>query len=415
MSEIKRLTANQINEYVRIVGDAYPGYKIASEEDRRRTSERLQKRLKEDPTVAFYGLFRGGKLLGGMRLHDFTMTYVSQEVPVGGVGLVAVDLAHKKERVAKDLMTFFLEHYRKRGASLAVLYPFRPDFYKRMGFGYGTKINQYRVKPAHLPRGESKKHVRLLGKEDQEALLACSRRVMERTHGMFTKTEFEARMMLEAPSLRVVGCVKDGKVPGYLAFLFKPGKQVLQNPMEIVEWVYETPEALSELMTFLSSQADQVHEIIYNTQDENFHFLPLDPRNGTENLITSDSHETNTSGIGLMYRALHVPGLFKTLGEHSFGGQTCKLKVTLRDSFLKGNTGSTTVHFIQGKPAVRPRGDHEVEIRMDVAEFSSLLMGVIPFKRLLNYGLAEISKPRYADTVNRLFLTETKPICLTDF
>jgi hypothetical protein len=255
----------------------------------------------------------------------------------------------------------------------------------------------------------------LLGKEDKEALLACSRRVMERTHGMFAKTEFEARMMLEAPSLRVAGFVKDGKVLGYLAFLFKPGKQVLQNPMEIVEWVYETPEALSELMTFLSSQADQVHEIIYNTQDENFHFLPLDPRNGTENLITSDSHETNASGIGLMYRALHVPGLFNTLREHRFGGQTCKLKVTLRDSFLKKDKGSTTVHFIQGKPAVRPRGGHEVEIRMDVAEFSSLLMGVVPFKTLLAYGLAEITKPRYADTVNRLFLTETKPICLTDF
>jgi hypothetical protein len=101
--------------------------------------------------------------------------------------------------------------------------------------------------------------------------------------------------------------------------------------------------------------------------------------------------------------------------SHSFGNQTCKLKVTLRDSFLKEKKGSIIVHFIQGKPAVRPRGDHEVEIRMDVAEFSSLLMGVVPFKALLAYGLAEISKERYAETLNRLFLTEVKPICLTDF
>jgi predicted acetyltransferase len=156
-------------------------------------------------------------------------------------------------------------------------------------------------------------------------------------------------------------------------------------------------------------------EIIFNTQDENFHFLPLDPRNGTGNLITPDSHETNVSGIGLMYRVIHVPILFKALKDHSFGGQTCRLKVTLRDSFLKENEGSTVIHFLDGKPEVRPCDEYDVEIRMDVAEFSSLLMGVIPFMKLLAYRLAEISKPQYADIINRLFLAEARPVCLTDF
>jgi predicted acetyltransferase len=92
-----------------------------------------------------------------------------------------------------------------------------------------------------------------------------------------------------------------------------------------------------------------------------------------------------------------------------------ELKITLKDSFLRENEGSTIVHFQDGKPTVKPRGEHEVEIRMDVADFSSLLMGVIPFQSLLAYGLAGISKEKYTTTVNRLFLTEAKPVCLSEF
>lgn len=415
MSEVKKLTERHLDGLIRILANAYPGFKVVTEEDHKRLEERLWKRMKEDPTTAFYGSLRKKELQGVLRLHDFLMTFASTKIPVGGVGLVGVDLLHKKEKVAKEMMLFYLRHYRRRGYPLAALHPFRPDFYKRMGFGYGTKMNQYRIRPGDLPRGKTKAHVHFLGKDDQKAAQACFQRVAGKTHGMFERTDFEGRMMFESPSLRLVGCVRDGRILGYVAFTFKPGKNVLVNPMEIAEWVYETPEALAELLTFLHTQADQVHEIIFNSQDEDFHFLPLDPRNGTENLMTSGSHETNVAGVGIMYRVLHIPRTFQALGEHDFGGQSCKLKITLKDSFLRENEGSTIVHFWDGKPTVKPRGEHEAEIRMDVAEFSSLLMRVIPFKSLLAYGLAGISKEKYAEVINRLFLTEAKPICLTDF
>lgn len=37
-------------------------------------------------------------------------------------------------------MFFYLRHYRERGTPLTALYPFRPDFYRSMGFGFGTKV-----------------------------------------------------------------------------------------------------------------------------------------------------------------------------------------------------------------------------------------------------------------------------------
>lgn len=41
---------------------------------------------------------------------------------------------------------------RDEGLALSALYPFRPDFYGRMGYGYGTKKAEYQLRPEAFPR-----------------------------------------------------------------------------------------------------------------------------------------------------------------------------------------------------------------------------------------------------------------------
>ena len=127
MSEIRLLSAGDFDALAHIWSTAYPGAKIVSDEDRARFRDRALKLHEEDPTSSFYGLFRDGDLLGIMCFHDFLMNFLGAQVAAGGVGQVAVDLLHKKEHVAKEMMGFYLRHYRERGVPLAVLYPFRPD------------------------------------------------------------------------------------------------------------------------------------------------------------------------------------------------------------------------------------------------------------------------------------------------
>jgi len=49
------------------------------------------------------------------------------------------------------LVEFYLDDGMENGASLALLYPFLPDFYKKMGFGYSTRGDQYKLKPETFP------------------------------------------------------------------------------------------------------------------------------------------------------------------------------------------------------------------------------------------------------------------------
>lgn len=414
MSVIQRLPESDFDLFIAIVANAYPGFKIVTEEDRQKVKQRLLKVHNQDPTTGFYGLYREGQLLGGMRWHDFTMQLFSTRVKAGGVGLVAVDLAHKKEKVARDMIARFLRHYRENGATMALLYPFRPDFYKQMGFGYGAKLSQYRVKPASLPRGASRAGVGFLTPDDKQALLACYNRYMAKTHGMIEKSAFELDGMFDRAENRIVGYKEGDRVSGYIVFTFQPvTPEAWVNDILVKELIYETREALAGLLTFLHTQADQVNQIIFDLLDDYFHHLLLDPRNGSGNTIAPVYHESNVQGVGLMYRALDTPGLFEALAGHNFGGQSCKLKLSVADSFLAENDGGAVVHFKDG--AARLAEDYEVEIRLDVSDFSSLVMGVVSFKSLYRYNLADISEPRYLDTVNRIFWAEEKPVCTTQF
>jgi predicted acetyltransferase len=338
-------------------------------------------------------------------------------VASGGVGYVAVDLLHKKQAVAKELLSFFVRRCREHDQPLALLYPFRPDFYKKMGFGYGTKISQYRVQPASLPRSAGKAHVRRLAPDDAPLLAACYSRFCAARHGLIARAEADAQASFGNLENRLVGYANNRRIEGYLSFSFKSNRDdsFLRNDIVVRELVYEHAEALAELLAFLHTQADQIDQIFFNLHDDSFHHLLFDPRNGSNNPIATLYQESNTQGVGLMYRVVDTRALFQRLADHDFGGQTCKLKISIDDSFLPENSGDLVVHFESGHATVQEDGDYDLAIQLDVAEFSSLLMGVVSFAALQRYSLATISDAGGIGTVSRLFHAEEKPICMTLF
>mgnify|MGYP006277368827 CR=1 FL=1 len=417
MTDIRVLTAKELDAFTRIAANAYPRFGWYDPDRRASLLQRLRAMHEDDPSVRFVGLFRDGRLLGGMRLHDFSMNFFGAMMPVGGVGMVAVDLLHKKQHVGKELLEYFLRTCRAQNAPLALLYPFRPDFYRKMGFGYGPKKSRYRVHPDALLRGDHPVHLRYLSKDDVPALLACYQHYAQQTHGMIARTERDFERLLGKSEIRVIGYEADGVIQGYMAFTFAStcDENFLRNDLHVAELLYESRESLAELLTFLAIQRDQVERIIIETLDDDFHFLLDDPRNDDPALINSVYHPTNVQGVGLMYRVLDVSALFTALRHHNFGGQTCRLRITLEDTFLPENAGSTLVAFGAGHATVIDTADADVDIHLNVADFSSLVVGAVDFKRLHTYGRAQISDVEYLETIQRLFAAARPPICMTGF
>ena len=415
-SQIKKIPLTDTDAFIDIVANAYPGFRIISPGEKKKTRRSFVKLLR-DPTIDHYGLYRHGKLVGGMRTYDFTMNFFSMKPLVGGVGLVAVDLLHKKEKVCKELISFFIDLYKKKDTPIVALYPFRPDFYRKMGFGYGTKVNLYKIKPGDLPRGTSKKHIRFLDRGDRKEFRQCCYQYFLKHHGMLDIKKHEIDYFFERPEAKTIVYERKNTILGYLSFVFEKaaGDNMLRNNIVLRELVYEKRDVLLELLAFLQSQLDQIDQIVFPTQDEFFHFLPLDPRDGSENLIPIIGHQTNTQGIGIMYRVINTRGIFELLKDHNFGNQDCRLRLFIKDSFLKKNEGQLIVHFKGGKPFLKRHADFDVEVHIDVADFSSLLMGSVNYHSLFEYGLSDISDERHVDTVAKVFGVEQKPICHTIF
>ena len=416
MEEIRPVTIEEVSEVVRITAMAYPGSNLLASENAQRFSERVRDTLENDPNVSFHGCYRNDQLIGIMKWHDLSMNVHGTQMLTGGIGMVAVDLLHKKEKVAKTMLEGFLGSYRERGVSLVSLYPFRVDFYKQMGFGVGTKINQYRIKPSSLPFS-SKDKIIYLGMENREEMLACYHRIVRQTHGMIRKTDQELKKFLEQPEQVIVGYKNEGRLGGYLAFQFQRAYEEnrIFNDLVVKEFLYESREALGQLLSFLHSQADQIQRIVLTTADEDFHVLLSDPGNGTDNLLPSVYHESNVSGVGLMYRVIDVPGFFSKLTQPSFGPEQVMLRLSIRDSFLPENAGSWLIRFSEGRPQLVEDGEADVSVAMDISDFSSLVMGAVSFRKLYSYGLVDIDVVEAVPKLDRLFFVSEKPRSTTPF
>ena len=417
---IRRVQPNEIADLVDVLANAYPGWEMSTAAERDRVAAAIL-RAQEGPLERrYYGAFRGDRLVGGMRLLDFRMNLRGPMVDAGGVGVVAVDLLHKKEHVAKELMLGFLAHYRQRSVPITLLYAFRTDFYQQMGFGLGPQAYRYKLPALSFPKGPSKSHiVRLTGTEtDKSQMMAHYQQHVAHTHGLIEKTDAEVDTLFASPSRLVYGYRDEEGLQGYLVGSFEPEDPAnkLSNNLHVTELFYASPAVLAEFFTFLNSQADQVQYVIFDTYDRDFYHLFGDARNDARSTIYSVFQETNQAATGLMYRVIDTRKLFWDLRDYNFQDMSMTVRLAIADSFLAENDKPLVVRFDRGQVvSVADDGPCDVEIGMDIAHFSSLIMGTISFRKLVSYGLAHISQASYIEAVHQLFYTEASPVCTTPF
>jgi predicted acetyltransferase len=286
-----------------------------------------------------------------------------------------------------------------------------------MGYGLGNKMNQYMFQPKALPR-KIKGNISYLSISDIKSISACFNRYATSTHGMILREEDNSAFKQMLVGMKVIGYWENGKLIGYLAFRMKrvEGGSWLQHNIHIVEFIYESPKALLGLLTFLATQQDQIHRILYNTHDHYFHHLLEEPRSrGNENIFHI-FQESNIQGVGIMYRVINTSKFYSLLSDYNFGDQTIKIKLAIIDTFLPENDKKLVVHFQKGKPKlISTKEEYDVEISIDIARFSSLIMGAISFKRLYVYDLIQITDKKYIGLLDKLFSTEEPPFTIEPF
>jgi len=415
MREIKKLGIEDIDAYHKITVNAYPQGKDLSPEGIETYKEDIATMLREEEAIHFYGLFEGDELFGVMRIFDFHTNLFGKMEIVTGLGFLSVDMGHKKQKIARDLIKFFEEDSLERGYPVGTLLPFRPDFYKSMGYGYGTKYNQYVLRCKQFPKLEDKSQVRILDKEEMPKLVEFQRTLTEKTHGMAYKTKGEIQDFLEDEELRIAATDEAGELKGYMLFEFTPGPSgnYFDNDLVVRELAYETPRALRELLGFLHEQADQVSRVFMHTADPDFHYLLDNPTRVDGSYVDFGNLEANHQFIGPMYKLFDFEKALKKFSHRNYHGVNLKIKLEIYDEF-KDKVDEIVLSFLEGALSLDDK-DYDVVAKLKLADLSSLYMGAVSAYSLYRLGRMKVDKVEYLDRINQAFMVPQMPVFNTDF
>jgi predicted N-acetyltransferase YhbS len=401
-------------EIARLMVDAYPVMGVTTAEGFERTSQRFEAMAHERST-AWAVATRHGALVGAMRLYDFVMNVRGSDALTGGLGILAVSLAHKRQGVARAMIAWFLKSYHSRNAALAVLHPFRPDFYRKLGFGYGTPVQRFRFAPASLRVNGARGTVRLMEASDDDALFACSERVRLRTNGLIMKHRDSSRRALADEALRWAGVVDEGgTLRGYMQTSVTIGEHPNTNELVVRDLQAEDGHYRAALLGYLRAQQDQFARITIETQDAEFYLAADDARDGTNvSVAPPAAHRVADTGLGIMYRIVNVERAFSHLPASE---QTFKLRVEINDPFVPTTEGVYTFVFRHDRPPVAdPQAVPNAALCIGIAELSSLVVGSLRLRDVVRHGLATVEPATAIDAVAALLDAPQPPVCTTRF
>jgi predicted acetyltransferase len=399
----------------RLFADAYPIMGIKTADELARTAERMQHNA-SDPGTAYVVGVRGGEPVGVMRLYDYVMNARGNDVLTGGVGSVAVSLAHKRQGIARALLAWYLDHYSARSAPFAILWPFRTDFYRAIGFGYGTPAHRYRFAPATLRDDGARGTVRFLDQRDTDALIACYERVRARTHGLIVKHRLATERLLSDAAVRYAGVEDGGVLRGFMQTSAAAGGERLRNADELTvrDLTYEDDAALAALLGYLRAQRDQFARVVVESQDDALYLASSDPRDGSDLAVAPPAaHRVAETGLGVMYRILDLPAAIATLPATA----PFTLRIDVDDSFYPPTAGSWTFRF---GPHGAPRHDDDAArpdatLSIGIADLSSVVLGSLRLRDVVKQRLASVEPPTMLAQVDAAFRADEKPQCTTRF
>jgi predicted acetyltransferase len=296
-----------------------------------------------------------GRLVASLVLYPLTAWVRGQQVPLAGVGSVAVSPEHRRRGVGEALLRSALRELRQRGSAFSALYAFRGSYYRKLGYGVIEVVQQLAVSPANLPASDETRRVRRLLLPDRPAVEALYERVAAQGHFALARTrEWWTQRLWDYPGDWIVyEGRRRGQIEGYLHYEVDTTHGAFRLGLTLTEFLAASPEAHRGLVGYLASLADQVQEVHHATPGDNLWLATLETaqnlRPGAEMGVLLD-----TGGVahGAMLRVTDVKAGLECLpvNPHARG----EVVLDLDDPVLPQNARAWRVVAREGRLFVKP-------------------------------------------------------------
>lgn len=422
MREIKKIGVEYIEEYLDIYLNAYPAYKTRDEECRGKYRKKITFDMTHDKDVDFVGMIEDGKLIALMKLVNYKMNIYGKMQKAVGLMSLAVHPLHKKKGVALEMVKYYEEYSKNTDALVDVLLPFNMGFYRKMGYGLGSKLDEYYLNTIQLPAYHEQSHLRLLDKGDIQSVLDCHNDFAEKNHGMLKKFEEEIRDVISDFTTVRVGYFDGDKLLGYVAYNYKETHEsnYTENMIVVDELIYSDGKVLRELLAYLRNQADLAQRIIIRSGEAEFYHLFDNPADLSRNYTAFGYIQTNTSLIGNMYKVLNPKAFVEATSYRMLAPVDIDVRFAYIDELDKSE--HEIVIFVRKNPerkygtwAVSDNKNVDVSVKCNKGDLSSLLMNSARLGQLISLGAVKIDKPEYASLLDMVFYFGQKPYSNSDF
>lgn len=408
--EIKKVEANNIEEYCLLQLRAYPSMRFGSKEEWDNYIKRTQNYLK-NKEFDIYGGYSGNQLVCSLILYHYQINYLGEWLPIEGVGSVAVDILHKREGICRKIMAWAEKTISDNSIPLSFLFPFRPDFYVGMGYGYGPMLYHYEIDPAQIPNKGEKSKIIYLTNKDIPLIRDFEEKLSFQIHGYVKKQDRELNDYFEHISWQKLGYLRDNQLEGWMVFHTKQPdpKNFLRHHLYIYEWWNASTDSRLSFLSFLFSQKDQYEKIIYHSVDNSLIHALRDPRDDVQKLVPPFiSHPVGQLSTSIFYSVLDPKLLIQKILRYKGVDHLAPFDWDIQKPFPKVH--QERISWIGDEKSIK----NKVLLTSTLSVASSILMGALTLKEATKWNLVSISDEKQLDKLDD-FLRLPIPFCTPNF
>jgi GNAT superfamily N-acetyltransferase len=202
---------------------------------------------------------REGRMAGAFRVYDLLLHLHGRPLPTLGLAALAVDPSFRRQGVGAALCRAALRLGRERGDVLSALYPFRVDFYARLGYALTGEFHRYRFPPAALPAFPGAGSVRMIPPGERVSVVPdFYASLLPGMHGMARRTRAMWGFLEDEEETHVWGVSRPGGLGGYMVTECRPGRRGRKAALRVRELLAGDADSYRALLGWLSLQSRSV-------------------------------------------------------------------------------------------------------------------------------------------------------------
>ena len=236
-------------------------------------------------------------------------------------------------------------------------------------------------------------------KDEIKKVILCHSAFVKKYHGAVEKFEEEIRDIVNDDETRRIGYFVGGELKGYATYDFVSESEVnyALNRIEVSELIYSDGEVLRNLIGGLRMQSDLAQNIVIRTGEADFYHLLDSPQDISGNYIDHGFLQTNVSAMGTMYKIPDVKRFIEKTNNREFPIDNLKIAFRVNNEF-KSSEERFGISFksdhnkkYSNWSYVEDFNDADVEIKCNLSDLSSLLMGSANLAPLVRMGIVSIN------------------------